>query len=841
MHRFCLSLLFFSNVVLAQPNATTAAASSEKPVDNDKQNLPIKVSDKEPLLKEQQGPIIELIRAEEGEFLSPQGSKEGVVIFKGGIMIKIGGRTLEAEIVKINAATGEIYGEGGIKLTDGLQTIQGDRFIYDNKNQQGVVYKADTYLKPVYYMGEKIKQVSEKTFLISMAFFTTCEAKPLPHYHFKARKIWMYEDNQLVALGVWYYVGDTRLFPIPALFQTDIGTGIITQYGNNQTRGHFLQNTYFFAVPGYSKNSILPKQGKLMFDWYQKIGEFYGTRFMKESPNLSYDVDMGVARIKERDEVSLPDESVQVTNQVLNADGSCCRVVSEYWFKAKADIRTQWNRSHQYDSQSSAYVRFEQYSHRDFEREFGQRYIPQTTPEALTQAQDFLGGPGTNNLTWQAIYVEDWQNNHLQVEASRSLIWRQEVDDEQSGYIPTYDLSPKVTFSKNIQLLRPKGQTFAGGWMNIDVNGSINRYYSEGTVIKTIFSGDGLSQFNLFFPFYRWLTFTPAVGYGFFHQFAKEADPALQEETARASFQYAYTKDDLRIGYPILYTQIGYSYGVAFDQRFQDPTFGEQREHRVNLSAVSDNNPYSYFAVTTSRDLRRYPYALPENQRWAPLNVTGKVDYDFVHGFSLNYFGLRKKRKHHYWGLGLENRYVYLIRFNTSAVNDLSLYMQLGGYKPLFFRELIRLRVGFTWHHDFIDIRQDVMLFTWEVDTQLHRYWRLTMGAQSRAAEVERYRQDVNFFEDLKRSLNPFNQADRNQAVFNLESFYANIEHDLHRWVARVSYSIVRRTFFFGEGRRDRATFFEQTVFFSMNLRDFAGFGIPRTQVYRNVPSDGLL
>ena len=71
-----------------------------------------------------------------------------------------------------------------------------------------------------------------------------------------------------------------------------------------------------------------------------------------------------------------------------------------------------------------------------------------------------------------------------------------------------------------------------------------------------------------------------------------------------------------------------------------------------------------------------------------------------------------------------------------------------------------------------------------------------------------------------------------------MESFFASIEHDLHKWLLRLSFASQRRTIFTGTYLRDRTSFLEQTVFISFTLKDLGGLGLPYTEVYRYNPTD---
>jgi hypothetical protein len=128
-----------------------------------------------------------------------------------------------------------------------------------------------------------------------------------------------------------------------------------------------------------------------------------------------------------------------------------------------------------------------------------------------------------------------------------------------------------------------------------------------------------------------------------------------------------------------------------------------------------------------------------------------------------------------------------------------------------------------------------------EADILLHDYWRFRLALNSIADQFERYQTQnpahVPFFDDLAKSLNPFD-PNRGNRILNMESFFASIEHDLHKWLLRVTFASTRRTIYTGSYMRDRTSFLEQTVYLSFTLKDLDGFGLPYTEVYRYNPTD---
>ncbi|HNA78853.1 MAG TPA: hypothetical protein PKY99_05350, partial [Turneriella sp.] len=264
---------------------------------------------------------IEIIRASEAEYVTVGEGDEGIFILRGGIIVRSGTSYLRAETVKINTKTGEIFGEGKVSFEAEDNRLTGEKFYYDNKHDAGVVYSANATADPFFLKGSVIKQVESNRYIARDAYFTTCNEK-YPHYYFKAKKLWLYKNNELAAMSAIYYVGQTPVFYWPLLLQSDTGTGVITQYGNNPTRGHFLQNTWNFSNPLSQGSSWQPQQGKLMFDWYEKTGYLFGTVLRRDGQDLKYNFDTAISNFKARRTTTDSTGGTVVTNQVLQPDGS---------------------------------------------------------------------------------------------------------------------------------------------------------------------------------------------------------------------------------------------------------------------------------------------------------------------------------------------------------------------------------------------------------------------------------------------------------------------------------------------------------------------------------------
>lgn len=133
------------------------------------------------------GPPIQIQNAAEGQLLNIDKTKGGVLVLRGKVRLKIRSGELVADSVSIDANRQEIYAEGGVEYKDGSAKVNGDRMIYDLKINQGVVYNSKLSMFPSHFIGQKIKRLDEKRYLLEMGYFTACNAE-LPHESFQAKK-----------------------------------------------------------------------------------------------------------------------------------------------------------------------------------------------------------------------------------------------------------------------------------------------------------------------------------------------------------------------------------------------------------------------------------------------------------------------------------------------------------------------------------------------------------------------------------------------------------------------------------------------------------------------------
>ncbi|MBC8180342.1 LPS-assembly protein LptD [candidate division KSB1 bacterium] len=141
-------------------------------------------------------------------------------------------------------------------LSDAGDVIQGEKMIFNFKTEKGRVIKGRTEFEGGYYFGESMKRISSEVINFSNAYFTSCDKKEDPHFHFRSRRIKVIVGERVIAKPVVLYFGKVPMAILPfAVFPTKRGrqSGIlIPTYGESSSEGRFIRGLgYYWAASDY--------------------------------------------------------------------------------------------------------------------------------------------------------------------------------------------------------------------------------------------------------------------------------------------------------------------------------------------------------------------------------------------------------------------------------------------------------------------------------------------------------------------------------------------------------------------------------------------------------------
>jgi hypothetical protein len=138
---------------------------------------------------------------------------------------------------------------------EGSKKYEGAEVRYNFNTKQGNITMGTTELEGGYYLGEKIKKVTDDIYFIKNGRYTTCD-KTDPDYYFGSPKMKVIQGDKVIAEPVYLFIDDVPIFAIPfGIFPNHSGrsSGIIAPaYGDDATYGRYLSHLgYFWAISDY--------------------------------------------------------------------------------------------------------------------------------------------------------------------------------------------------------------------------------------------------------------------------------------------------------------------------------------------------------------------------------------------------------------------------------------------------------------------------------------------------------------------------------------------------------------------------------------------------------------
>ena len=789
---------------------------------------------------------IGLENAAEGEYLQGEDGSRGLLKLRGRIRLRLPGGVLTANSVIVDTKRREVYAEGNLEYRSSNGVVKAERFIYSQELGTGILYNASGYEKPIHFIGKSLIQTSPKQFALSHAWFTSCAAER-PHYNFTARKVWIRNGRQITAVGVLYHVGGIPLLPLPFVYASDWGTGIVTQMGHGRLQGWFMQNTYQFSVPTAATSLWQPMYYRFTFDYYQKTGQAFGAELYKFSPALNYIVQAGAAEYHRYEIIAdfREKDAVRITNRVQRADGTVGRE-NYRWEKLFAIFNAKESDAAK-NKVRNVHLRYEGYTNQLYEFEFGGRYQPTSTIPALYESSEAGRGLIRPTTNWTLTYNEQWDDLGLRVSAQRNRLWLDTPNPRDAQYVPVNDVAPEVDINKRFFLVRLPWREAPLYWRHL-LHTDIRKEYSAGKVFRSMNNNRYRTDLESFVSFYPFVTFRPLVGYGAQKTIPQNTvvDNDIEREARRGSYQFFFTEDELTFGPDLLHLRTLYRRKDSFKEEEADSSIlsfkdrDDIRNNRMDTSQKVNESEVAlesfpvhnlFVSVSSVYDHQTYREVVGYRDRWYyPIM---RVDYlvDFLNFGRLDRENLLSSRRLHFLQMRLTNDLMYDSVRQEYHSNLSGFNFQAGGFDLPLLKRLRYLEMGFYWYHVYANQALDHMRFSLKTDVQLTKTLFFEAELESRAVDSERYvtssvdqngnSDHVNFRDDVANGTGANGARKRQETVFNIGYFECALLIDLHEWEMRVGYSIEQRSVLAGVGSLELVNFYDNKVFFSMTLLRF--------------------
>ena len=794
-----------------------------------------------------------------GRYLKIHKEHKGIVNISGGVRIELTNWLIEADSVIVNREAQSILIDGivtfsqrgklgknqyslfrDLKSKNQLNQLKSKRFLYYYKKNYGLLKGISGKVQQFSIKSKMALMLDQDTVSLQDSRFTTCDHKN-PHYFFKARKLIINAQGEMVALDMVYYVGRTPLLYLPILTQADFGTGITTQYGHNSYRGHFVQNTFDLSF-SQERNSWLPQNWTFKGDYYQNIGYYAGFNLKNKSRWHSYDLELSGAKFYNTNRIT----SVlggELRSRYFQNDSLDVTEESENWYQGKLDFFYSPLHNLKENKIIELKINAQQLNHRNFYYEFGQRFLPQSSIDAFTRFVNYDGLAPVDNLTWLISTRFALNKHNLNLFIKRDQQW----SNLQNKFNPILDTKPSFNYSFNDIFWVPEKRKWYYSGLNVfaNANAQWDSYFTEGTEVKGLFNQNAFFTMATVIRPFHLLSWQPKIGGGANNikvtSVEESVKTAVEEVASLGSYSYVNTQQIITLGNTNQQFRVDYNLIYSFNERFIDQ-FKHEKRNDVNFNYSYFFQQNFIFSTLTSRDNRKNDNITSEKQRWQPIQANLKTEWDLLRLIKPYYFGKLRSVKNTELYLNIENLYRHSIRFENALQNDLT--FELYGNNFSFFGiPIFKWTSAIIYSHNFLQLRNTWLDFTWSIEFEPFQYWKILLSGKSRVEQFALYKGaggDLSFTTDFLRSVNIVSEQERKSSLFNLEKLSIGVEHDLHNWSLLLRYTLNRSYRYFGSGSRKAniALFYEQNIYFAFVLKNLNNFGINESQVYRDNPAD---
>lgn len=198
--------------------------------------------------------------------------RDNIVHLKGGAYIRFENMVLESENAWADFDENVLRAEGNVRLRVDEEVTYADELVFNLRTKQGIAHGGAAYGSPWYYQGYRILRVSEKESLINGGRLTTSSLK-YPHTYFRASRIIVHLDNEIIAKHVVFMIGGVPLLYIPAYrrsIREKRPSTVIVKLGSDTFQG----NWFSVNVPLARRQRV---RSAVQFDYSSLRGTGEGT------------------------------------------------------------------------------------------------------------------------------------------------------------------------------------------------------------------------------------------------------------------------------------------------------------------------------------------------------------------------------------------------------------------------------------------------------------------------------------------------------------------------------------------------------------------------------------
>ncbi|NOY09384.1 MAG: LPS-assembly protein LptD, partial [Spirochaetes bacterium] len=218
--------------------------------------------------------IIEIESAKETEYFTIESIKENYVVLRGDVVLTIQDKeknikhTIKADKIIFNQTENTVTARGNVEYrlrsASREEVFKGESISFNLNNWEGIFYRGKTEREQeqggkkitYFFKGKEIIRKKNDVVILNNGSITSCALKDNPHYHIKAKKIWVLAPGEWAIQNAILYIGRVPVMAIPFFFYPGDKLFFHPAIGYRDREGNYIQTTTYLI--GRKKQNSSP-------------------------------------------------------------------------------------------------------------------------------------------------------------------------------------------------------------------------------------------------------------------------------------------------------------------------------------------------------------------------------------------------------------------------------------------------------------------------------------------------------------------------------------------------------------------------------------------------------
>jgi len=186
----------------------------------------------------------------------------GIALAEGNVELGLGTRTMRADRIRYDSATGQADLSGKVRYKDADEEFAFDRIMINLDSETGILYNGTIRISSSNYLiaSRKIEKTGKSSFLIEKGTLTTCPCDPEPDWKFEVRRARVTLDRYAVGKDISFRIHGVPVlwlpwaaFPVKMTRQSGL---LLPNFSSNRSRGYTLQAPYYHVINRWSDATL---------------------------------------------------------------------------------------------------------------------------------------------------------------------------------------------------------------------------------------------------------------------------------------------------------------------------------------------------------------------------------------------------------------------------------------------------------------------------------------------------------------------------------------------------------------------------------------------------------